>query len=143
MGLGTLLPGNEPIKKCYTRPTWDSRLMTPNIGTSSTGRKQKSVLRARQDNFYLVLETVPYSCYIHTFISLEEQGFCQMPVLFWEFCVHAKKMPSTMPSTMYECQIFCTCFLKCQIFCTSFLKKKLLVIVSWRTPFDRKNEENS
>lgn len=66
---GRCYQGTNPLKKCYTRPTWDSRLMTPNIGTSSTGRKQKSVLRARQDNFYLVLETVPYSCYTHFYQS--------------------------------------------------------------------------
>ena len=52
MGLGTLIPQNEPVE-CDAGPGGDSRLMTPNVGTSSTARKEKSVSRARQETVFL------------------------------------------------------------------------------------------
>ena len=51
MGLGTLLPQNELVE-CDAGPGRDSRLMTPNVGTSSTARKEKSKSRARQETVF-------------------------------------------------------------------------------------------
>ena len=55
LGLGTLLPPNEPVE-CDDGPRGDSRLMTPNVGTSTTARKTKSLSRARQKTVFFSLE---------------------------------------------------------------------------------------
>ena len=48
LGLGTLLPPNEPVE-CDDGPRGDSRLMTPNVGTSDALQLEKQNLCQGQD----------------------------------------------------------------------------------------------